>query len=353
MNGRKLFFLLLIVVFVVFVGAHFAQGETLLETLRRGNVGWIAIAIAFQTLNLLNQPALYQALYAAFGLEIRWRDLLPLVLAGHFLNAVTPSAGLGATALLLSDARRRGFDMSRATLANTLYFAFNFAWFSALLLFSLALLARNHHLIASESLATFTLFALLLGAFSLLILLAWRPIATLRVLDWPLAQLNRAARRLLQRDLVAPDALRDFALGFGNATRGLRHTPQLWWRAVFHALLIDVLEIAVLGACFAAFPGPQNGIFVTWTFLVIGYSIGTLFLIVSVTPQGLGVVEGVMTAVFVGVGVPIERAAIAVLAYRGLSFWLPLFTGFLALRWTHNFNPNPTAQRAPLVPPHL
>ncbi len=97
-------------------------------------------------------------------------------------------------------------------------------------------------------------------------------------------------------------------------------------------MLVDSLEIAVLGACFAAFPGAGHP--VTLAMLITGYALGTLFLVVSITPQGLGVVEGVMTAVFVSLGVPLERAAIVVLAYRGLSFWLPLCVGFIALRWT-------------------
>lgn len=67
--------------------------------------------------------------------------------------------------------------------------------------------------------------------------------------------------------------------------------------------------------------------------LITGYSIGVLFMAVAITPQGVGVVEGVMTAAFVSLGVPVARATIAVLAYRGISFWLPLLTGFIALRW--------------------
>ena len=103
-------------------------------------------------------------------------------------------------------------------------------------------------------------------------------------------------------------------------------------RPALHTLFVDGLEIVVLGVCFAAFPG--RGVAVTVPMLVAGYAISTLFLVVSVTPQGLGVVEGVLAAMFVSFGVPLGHAAIVVLAYRGLSFWLPLLVGFLALRWT-------------------
>ena len=160
--------------------------------------------------------------------------------AGHFVNVVTPAAGVGGTALLLDDARRRGLETSRVALASTLYFVLNFAWFALLLVWGLLAL-RLHH--------------------------------------------------------------------------ALNH-----------------LEIAVLGACFAAFPGQGAPSLLPLSLLVAGYAVGTLFLIVSITPQGLGAVKGVMTALFVSLGVTLGRAAVVVLAYRGLSFWLPLGGGALASR---------------------
>ncbi len=53
---------------------------------------------------------------------------------------------------------------------------------------------------------------------------------------------------------------------------------------------------------------------------------------VATTLQGLGVVERTLVAVFTNLGLPLGRAAVGVLAYRGLSFWLPLLAGFVALR---------------------
>ena len=89
--------------------------------------------------------------------------------------------------------------------------------------------------------------------------------------------------------------------------------------------------MSVLYACLIAFPAGGHPI--SLPMLIAGYSVGVLFMCVSITPQGLGVAEGVMAAAFVSLGVPAGRATVAVLAYRGLSFWLPLLTGFIALRW--------------------
>ncbi len=64
---------------------------------------------------------------------------------------------------------------------------------------------------------------------------------------------------------------------------------------------------------------------------------GILFWIVSPTPQGIGVVEGVMTLVFTSLGVPAAVSTTVTLAFRGLTFWLPLIVGFIILRWVRTF----------------
>lgn len=62
------------------------------------------------------------------------------------------------------------------------------------------------------------------------------------------------------------------------------------------------------------------------------YGIAVLFWIVAITPQGIGVVEGAVTVTLASLGIPAVRAAAIALAFRGLSFWLPMGLGFLLLR---------------------
>lgn len=306
---------------------------------RLGNLGELAatlqaarplpliLALALQAATLWNQPALYAALYRMLGLGTRWRELAPVVWAGHFVNVATPSAGLGGTALLLADGRRRGLDPARVSLANTLYFLFNFAWFAVLLAFGLAALWLWHDLKPYESGAAGLLFA---GLTLAAIALAWvgqAPDSLENFSTRATQRLNRMTRWLLSRDIVDPGSVSGFIHEFAEAIRALRRPHGRLLLPVLHTILVDGLEILVLAACFWAFPGGGH---VTPALIVAGYAIGTLFLILSITPQGLGVVEGVMTATFVSLGVPLERATIVILAYRGLSFWLPLAAGAVA-----------------------
>ncbi len=361
MNWRKLAFAILILLFGLLMLRRAGEAGELLATLRRGQPLWMLVAIGLQALTLLNQPALYQSLYEMLGLGVSWRELAPIVWAGHFVNAVTPSAGLGGTALLLDDARRRGLDGARVALANTLYFGLNFLWFALILAWSLARLFFWHHLTSPElAAAGILLVAVLIGLVGLIVV-SWKPALFERIMSALGRGLSRLSFKLLRRQVLEEQALGEFGARFGESAQVLRQARSRLWRPWVHAMLVDGLEIAVLGACFAAFPSHGLGVGlsrgasageVSASIVIVGYAIGTLFLVVSITPQGLGVVEGVMTAIFVSLGIPLERAAAVVLVYRGLSFWLPLVVGLLVLRWTPNLrnsvqHPAPLAEHEP------
>jgi uncharacterized membrane protein YbhN (UPF0104 family) len=67
--------------------------------------------------------------------------------------------------------------------------------------------------------------------------------------------------------------------------------------------------------------------------LVASFSTSYLFTIASVTPSGVGFVEGAMTVYTAALGVPLATSAAISLAYRGLTFWLTLAYGLVAIRW--------------------
>ncbi|HET6870357.1 MAG TPA: flippase-like domain-containing protein, partial [Solirubrobacteraceae bacterium] len=90
-------------------------------------------------------------------------------------------------------------------------------------------------------------------------------------------------------------------------------------------------DIAVLGVSFKAFAAT-----VPVAVLVLGYFLGTLGSLLPL-PGGIGGVEGGMIGAFAAFGVPADRAVIAVLAYRAISFWLPTLPGifgYVTLRST-------------------
>ena len=80
----------------------------------------------------------------------------------------------------------------------------------------------------------------------------------------------------------------------------------------------------MLWASFHAF-----GVAPPFTVIWMAYFIGTLGNLLPL-PGGLGGVEGGMIGAFAAFGVDIDLAVLAVLTYRGISFWLPTIPGAIA-----------------------
>jgi uncharacterized protein (TIRG00374 family) len=129
---------------------------------------------------------------------------------------------------------------------------------------------------------------------------------------------NRAKRReppvtdLPQRLVVQRDEIRDI-LG------------DTWWKALLASLgnwLFDYL--ALLAAITAVGSRPRP------TLVLLAYTASMVLAMIPITPGGLGFVEAGLTGLLALAGVSGGDAVLAVLAYRLVSFWLPLPTGAVA-----------------------
>lgn len=64
--------------------------------------------------------------------------------------------------------------------------------------------------------------------------------------------------------------------------------------------------------------------------VLVAYVAASVLAMVPITPGGLGFVEAGLAATLVWAGVPSGNATVAVLAYRMVSYWLPLAAGLVA-----------------------
>lgn len=61
--------------------------------------------------------------------------------------------------------------------------------------------------------------------------------------------------------------------------------------------------------------------------LLVAYGLANVMAVIPVSPGGLGVIEAVLIPTLVGFGTPRAEAAIGVVAYRVINFWLPIPVG--------------------------
>jgi hypothetical protein len=260
------------------------------------------------------------------GLSNRLIDTFTTLMGSLFVNVVVPSAGMAGAALFLDEAARRGQSRARTAAGILLSMVADFAAVTLFLVVSLIYLESRAELKASEVAGTAAL-VVLIGTMTLLLLFGrWRPRWLHAVLGAVYSTLARLAHWARRPPLALGWAERT-AEEFIAVAKALSARPSRLVRLLAIAAGMHALNGASLAILFLAFHetvriGP----------LAAGYALGLLAWILSPVPQGIGVVEGVMTLVFVSLGVPAEKATVISLAFRGLTFWLPMVAGFLLFR---------------------
>jgi uncharacterized protein (TIRG00374 family) len=215
------------------------------------------------------------------------------------------------------------------TIGGVLYVLFDYAAFLCVLAVGFLVLLRRHDLNAADEIAAGILVLVALGL-GLLLALGLRSAAALeQVLVRAVRLINRVLRPARRGDYLSEAIAHEFAGDAAEAFAAMRRQPRRNWLLPFALTLsAKALLLSILFLVFLAFGQPFSA-----GTLIAGFSLAYLFLIVSPTPSGIGIVEGAMPLALRSLRVPLGSAVVITLAYRGLTFWLPFLYGFAALRW--------------------
>ena len=327
MNKRRWLLWILIAAFVWLVVTRLGEIENLAETLSRGVWLWVLVAALFQLGHRVLLSKVYQVAFNLTGVKSSTLALVPVLLGSMFVNAVAPSGGAAGMALFVDDAVQRGQSAARATAGVLLGLIAVYSGFGLLLLLSLAILyisesLQFYHVLVALALLLLTL---LLGG---LLFLGWRRPT---LLEGVLARVQRAvdavANRLRRTALLGPGWVARTTTEFTTAATAIGRRPSHLPALLLWSVAAHLANAVCFYAMFLAFRHPVGA-----GPLLAGFAIGHLFVIMAPTPQGVGFVETIVPYVFSSFGVPTAEATVVVLAYRGLSFWLPLGAGFFLLQ---------------------
>jgi uncharacterized protein (TIRG00374 family) len=158
--------------------------------------------------------------------------------------------------------------------------------------------------------------SLLMAAFTAAVLLLLK--GQRRAVD----QLHRLATHV---PLVNADRVSALVEHVANRLELMLRDVHLLSRALMWAAANWLLDAASLWVFVAAF-----GHVVFPVDLLVAYGLANILAAIPITPGGLGVVEGVCAATLTGFGVPGRVAAVAVLTWRLVNFWLPIPAGGIA-----------------------
>lgn len=322
-------FIIIVVLFLggAFIYLSFSEIESVVDTLKMGNLWFILLAFLIQLTWYIAAGLTYQSLYHLLGMHESVYKLSLLYASANFVNTIAPSAGVGGMAVFISAATRDGHSIGKVTVASMLSLFLDYLAFLCVLTLGLIVLIRRNDLDPTEIVASAVIFLIAGGLGSLLYLGAKSGAALGRALAWMARLVNRVTRPFLHREYLSEDRAHEFA---GEMAADLKSLPQQSHTLIvpfLYCLAAKVILMGVLTSIFLAFKVPFSA-----GTIIGGFSITYLFLAVSPTPSGIGIVEGVMPLALSSLRVPWGQAVIITLAYRGITFWLPLALGALALR---------------------
>lgn len=324
---RKIIFALVFLVAIVFVILRFSELKNILDTLKHSDMRFLIVAVLVELVWLFNSATVYAFLFRLVGLKEKTPHLVLVATAANFVNVIAPSVGIGGMAVFLDDATRQNHPTGRVTVVGVLYILFDYLAFFCVLALGFIVLIRRNNLNAGEITAA-AILLLIAAAVAFLLYMGYKSAERLgKTLAWLARLVNRITRPFLHHDYLQEERAHYFAVEVAEGISMLRgKRKELLWPFLF-SLNNFVLLICVLVFTFLAWGTP----FTVGT-VVGGFAIAYLFLIVSPTPSGLGVVEGAMTIALNTLRVQWEAAVLITLTYRFITFWLPLAIGAVAFR---------------------
>lgn len=341
---RRLLILLAISLGAFFFFSRVAEVEQVIDSFREGDPAWLALAILVQFIWMLNVAASFWVIYKILGLRERFFHLGMVAMSAQFVSVVAPSAGMGGMAVLIADGNKRGLRSGRVTTAGALFVFFEQSSLLAVVLLGLFFLFKLNQLSTASILAVLVLAGIALVTGMVLVMGMRSPVLLANVLTRLGTLLNRVLHPLLRRDSVDISRARPFAEDVYEGLQIVRKSPGKLLLPGVLAFSSKALLIAILGLIFKAFGQPF-----TITMLIAGFSIGYLFYIVSPTPSGVGFVEGAMTLVLTSLGLSLAVSAVITLTFRGVTFWLTVLYGMLALRWVGLGQRTPAQSTEPMA----
>jgi uncharacterized protein (TIRG00374 family) len=230
-------------------------------------------------------------------------------------------------AVMLSRARQKGYSQTGVVVSGFLFVLLDYFSFLGFLAVGLLVLFEQQELETAELAASAFLLALAIGLFTFIYLGIRSADKLRRAFAWIARLSSRLLFPFIHREILSEASAVSLADEAANELRILRRNPKSMLLPAALTLWTKGLLVAVMFLMFLSFNVPFS-----FGAVIASFSIGYLFMIVSPTPSGIGVIEGTLPLVLSSLHVPIGAAAVVALSYRGITFWLPLLFGMLAFQ---------------------
>lgn len=301
------------------------QIADVIKELDRINAAALLLVIPLKLINYDAYARLYKNLFATLGNKVGYLAMYRLSLEHNFVNYILPSGGVSGISYFTIRARSEGVSAAKATLAQIAKLFLLFVSFQPLLVLGIFILSLRDHasglvLVIATSLITLLIVGTLLGVY---IIESRRRIKNF--LTFITKLLNGAIKLVRPRYTEAINIARAQA-AFGE----LHDNYQIFKsnlgalkRPFFYTMVANITEIAALYVVYIAF-----GNYVNIGAVILAYAVANFAGLISVLPAGIGIYEGLMTAVLVATGIPAGLSISVTIMFRVVTMFIQLPPGY-------------------------
>lgn len=324
-NWKLLVNIVTILALAVLVYAIRDQLVNTLGNLHRVN-GWVLLLlIPLEAIGYHAQARMYQSMFKSVGTKVSYKAMVNVSLELNFVNHVFPSGGVSGISYFGLRMRALGARASQATLVQTMKLILMFLSFEILLFIGMFIMSIHGNadgvvLFIGTVLATLVLVST--GVFVYIIGSKTRINA---FFTWVTRLLNQLIH------LVRPGHPETINIERARSAFDDFHESYLMLRTKIHELqapfwwsfVLNLSEVLVIYVVYIAF-----GEWVDLGAIILAYAIANVAGFVSVLPGGVGVYEGLMTAVLATAGVPAAVSLPVTVMYRVLNTVVQIPPGY-------------------------
>ena len=296
---RNIISAVVLVLFALLVVRNWSSFVTSFGAIKNADYGWLIVAVGAMVLTYIAAAGGY--LVVSIKKLSAFYTLLAQV-AAAFANKLLPS-GVGGLGLNVAYLHKNKYTPTEATTVTAINSLAAFVSFSILIVVALLFggLSRSTISLPKTSVLLFAFILFLVIVVGAIVLFRFKKIR---------AMLIRTVRQAV------------------DTTKTYKEEPIRLLGAVLMATLVTFVYLLSLYAS-ARSLGVQIGI--GEIFLV--YVFGAIATAAVPTPGGLGAAEAAIYAGFVSYGVPATQALSVVLAYRFITYWVPILPGYISFQY--------------------
>lgn len=320
---KKAIIILIVIVALGFLVANLDYIMSIINAMQGGALIPLVVAIIIMIARHVVQAMSYNEAFGAVGRKTGlWHNIV-LIFSLVFINTFCLFSGATGVAFIIDDAHRRGCDIGTSTSGAILS---QIGYFAAV--FIISIIGFTTMLVSGTMNVVFLIGGLLLAG-TLLVLVSffllgfYKPgwlVKIFRSIEGIINKVIGIAKKCLPKDWGKATAQ-----SFINSAQVLAHNPKGALITVFYAAASALLNMACLIAIGVAFGFEEIAP------LIAAFSVAAIAVILSPTPQGVGVVEAAIAAVLTSAGCSLSVATAIALVYRGIMFWIPFCIGALLL----------------------